>query len=161
VGVARAASSDAPERALDEALARARRHAKNAIAEALEAIRALLDAAALATSGAPAEANPLFEAADRWIARASRGWAAEGGLSGSIASEIAEALAQEIARWEERAKIDDDARPVLRAFLGLREVLWELGVRAPREQAGARHKADGARTSTPQPRRVQRVAVQG
>jgi hypothetical protein len=161
VGVARADSADAPERALDEALARARRHAKSAVAEALEAIRALLDAASLATSGAPAEMNPLFEAADRWIARASRGWAIEGGLSGGIASEIVEALEQEIARWEERAKSDDDARPVLRAFLGLREVLWELGVRTPRAQTSARREANAARAHAPRPRRVQRVAVQG
>ena len=143
--------SDAPERALDEALARARRHAKSAVAEALEALRALLDAASLATSGVPAASNALFESVDRWIARASRGWASEGGLSDGVAGEIAAALDLEIARWEERAKHDDDARPVLRAFLGLREVLWELGVRAS--------AAPTAPTS--RPRRVQRVAVQG
>jgi hypothetical protein len=148
---------DAPERALDEALARARRHAKNAAAEALEALRALLDAASLATSGAPSANNALFVSIDRWIARASRGWASQGGVSDGITAEIAAALDQEIARWEERAKHDDDARPVLRAFLGLREVLWELGVRAQRaEPSGGRAGADPLR-----PRRVQRVAVQG
>jgi hypothetical protein len=161
---------DAPERALDEALARARRHAKSAVAEALEALRALLDAASLATSGAPAADNALFESVDRWIARASRGWASEGGLSDGIAAEIATALDQEIARWEERAKHDDDARPVLRAFLGLREVLWELGVRASfaqraegeRRPSGGRASADSAPSEpAPRPRRVQRVAVQG
>ena len=144
-----------PERALDEALARARRHAKSAVAEALEAVRALLDAASLATSGAAAADNALFEAVDRWIARASRGWASEGGLSDGIAIEIAAALDAEIARWEERAKHDDDARPVLRAFLGLREVLWELGVRAPRAEAAR------SAPEAPRVRRVQRVAVQG
>ena len=143
----------APDRALDEALARARRHAKSAVAEALEAVRALLDAASLATSGASAAHHALFASVDRWIARASRGLASEGGLSDGIAAEIAAALDQEIARWEERAKRDDDARPVLRAFLGLREVLWELGVRAP--QSGAPSEP------TPRPRRIQRVAVQG
>ncbi len=147
---------DSPESALDEALARAKRHAKSAVAEALEALRALLDAASLATSGAPAARNGLFESVDRWIARASRGLASEGGLSDGIAAEIAAALDQEIARWEERAKRDDDARPVLRAFLGLREVLWELGVRAPR---ASDHAAPSE--PAPRPRRVQRVAVQG
>jgi hypothetical protein len=161
----------APERALDEALARARRHAKNAIAEALEALRALLDAASLATSGAPAAHNALFESVDRWIARASCGWASEGGLSDGMIREIAAALDQEIGRWEERAKSDGDARPVLRAFLGLREVLWELGVRASFAQGaeGERRPAGGSGVrseSTPpasaaRPRRVQRVAVQG
>ena len=147
---------DAPERALDEALARARRHAKSAVAEALEALRALLDAASLATSGAPAARNALFESVDRRIARASRSLSSEGGLSDGIAAEIAAALDQEIARWEERAKSDGDARPVLRAFLGLREVLWELGVRATWASAEA-----APSQPPPRPRRVQRVAVQG
>ena len=157
-----------PERALDEAHARARRHAKSAVAEALEALRALLDAASLATSGAAAADNALFASVERWIARASRGWASEGGLSDGIAVEIAAALDAEIARWEERAKRDDDARPVLRAFLGLREVLWELGVRASFAQRaeGERRPSGGAEAApsepaAPRPRRVQRVAVQG
>ena len=151
--MARPERDAAPESALDEALARARRHAQSALAEALEAVRALLDAASLAPSGAPAEAHPLFAAVDRWFARASRGFAAEGELANGIVAEIAEALDQEIARWEERAKRDHDARPVLRAFLGLREVLWELGVRSRDE------RTDSAPTA--RPRRVQRVAVQG
>ena len=152
----------ADDSALDEALARARRHAKSAVAEALEAGRALLDAASLATSGAPADAHPIFARADRWIRLASRGWAAEGGLSGDLAAALAEALEHEIARWEQRARIDDDARAVLRAFLGLRELLWELGVRPPRD--GGEHR-DLTRAAEPEgasrPRRVERVAVQG
>ncbi len=147
--------------ALDEALARARRHAKNAVAEALEALRALLDAASLATSGASAAENSLFASIDRWVGRASRGWTTEGGLSDRLASEIAHALELEIERWEQRAKSDDDARPVLRAFLGLREVLWELGVRAPRERVDPRPADAGPLQRAPGPRRVQRVAVQG
>ena len=159
--MARPDGDTAPDRALDEALARARRHAKSAVAEALEAVRAILDAASLATSGAPAEAHPLFEVIDRWFARASRGLAAEGGLASGITAEIAEALEQEIARWEERAKIDADARSVLRAFLGLREVLWELGVRAPSERPNTRSGPAAREPAPARPRRVQRVAVQG
>ena len=155
-GAARDARATRPSASSTHALARARRHAKNAVGEALEAVRALLDAASLATSGAPAASSPLFASVDGWIARASRGLAADGGLSDGLAAEIAAALEQEIARWEQRAKSDDDARPVLRAFLGLREVLWELGVRAPRGSAGA-----APSESAPRPRRVQRVAVQG
>ena len=144
-------------RARRSARARARRHAKNAVGEALETMRALLDAASLAASGAPAAASPLFASVEGWIARASRGFSADSGLTDGLAAEIAAALEQEIARWEQRAKSDDDARPVLRAFLGLREVLWELGVRAPR---GGRGRARRPR-ALPRPRRVQRVAVQG
>lgn len=154
VDVARRDGADAPESELDLALARARRHAKNAVGESLAAIRALLDAASLATSGAPAASSPLFASVEGWIARASRGFSADGGLADGLAAEIAAALEQEIARWEQRAKSDDDARPVLRAFLGLREVLWELGVRVPRGSAGA-----APSESAPRPRRVQRVAV--
>jgi hypothetical protein len=173
VGVARPDRDAAPESSLDEALARARRHAKSALAEALEAVRALLDAASLATAGATAETHPLFAAIDQWFARTSRGFAAEGGLAGGIVAEIAEALDSEIARWEERAKHDADARSVLRAFLGLREVLWELGVRASfaqraegeRRPSGEHARADDARSRSTEPAatrpRVQRVAVQG
>ncbi len=170
---------DSADASLEEALARARRHAKSAVAEALETARALLDAASLATSGAPADAHPLLERADRWIRHASRGWAAEGGLSGELATALAEALDHEIARWEQRARIDDDARAVLRAFLGLRELLWELGVRPPRDGGAADFAQRGeterspegeravdltraaASESAPRPRRVERVAVEG
>ena len=162
---------DPANASLEEALARARRHAKCAVAEALEAARALLDAASLATSGAPADAHPLLERADRWIRHASRGWATEGGLSGELAAALAEALDHEIARWEQRARIDDDARAVLRAFLGLRELLWELGVRPPRDsgaadfgqRAEAERSPSGAAASESASRshRVERVAVQG
>jgi hypothetical protein len=163
--------ADAVEPSLEEALARARRHAKSAVAEALEAARALLDAASLATSGAPADAHPLLARADRWIRTASRGWAADGGLSGELGAALAEALDHEIARWEQRARIDDDARAVLRAFLGLRELLWELGVRPPRDRGAAHaegerspaggHAGAAASESASRPHRVERVAVQG
>ena len=43
-----------------EALARARQHARRAASEAVAAVHALLDAAALATSGSPSEANRLL-----------------------------------------------------------------------------------------------------
>jgi hypothetical protein len=76
---------------------------------------------------------------------------------------IAEALDAEIARWELRAQDDADARAVLRAFLGMRELLWEFGVR--RSQAGgppredeAIHRPAPARRARP---RVQRVRVEG
>jgi hypothetical protein len=156
------AGRDAPESELDQALARARRHAKNAVGEALEALRALLDAASLAASGGSAASSSLFAPVDGWIARASRGLSADSGFTDGLAAEIAAALEQEIARWEERAQSDDDARPVLRAFLGLREVLWELGVRASFAPSNGRSRAGGEPSaSDPRPRRVQRVAVQG
>ncbi|MGH7286571.1 MAG: hypothetical protein ACREI8_00945, partial [Myxococcota bacterium] len=63
-----------------------------------------------------------------------------------------------IARWEERARQDGEARAVLRAFLGVRELLWEFGIRRPDEPAAPRAERRAAKRGGP---RVQRVRVQG
>jgi hypothetical protein len=154
-----------PEHTLDEALARARRHAKNALAESLEAVRALLDAAALATSGASSGEHPVFARADAWIRHTSAGLSNARGLPADLGAALADALDAEIGRWEERAHVDDDARAVLRAFLGLREMLWEVGVRpTSARSAGAQQNATPTAADAdlrPRPRRVERVSVQG
>ncbi len=156
---------EGPTNDLDEALARARRHARSAVAEALEAARALLDAASIATSGASAGIHPLFARVDRWLQSGAHHLAAEGSLPADLAASLAEALGAEIARWEEQARVDPDARAVLRAFLGLRELLWELGIRPGPGQPGST-RAPSADPSEPaadlaRPRRVERVAVEG
>ena len=67
----------------------------------------------------------------------------------------------EIERWEARSARDPDARAVLRAFLGLRELLWELGLRS---DAKAEPESGNRRDSPPRParkaRRVQRFDVE-
>ena len=81
---------------------------------------------------------------------------------------IAEALDAEIARWETRAKTDPEARAVLRAFLGLRELLWEFGIRREPDASesgetskpAARKKGHSTSTRRKKPR-VQRVTVEG
>ena len=106
-----------------------------------------------------------------------------GGHAGgeALVAALADALDAEIARWQARSTEDPDARAVLRAFLGLRELLWELGVRPratgeaassePRGAAGSagppgagaarpRSAARGAREPRPGPR-VQRIPVEG
>jgi hypothetical protein len=151
-------------RSAEEALARAAGHARAALAETLAALRALLDAAALATSGEPAEARRVLGP----LARTLEGLAADldgAGRDGSspILVAIAEALDAEIERWELRAREDADARAVLRAFLGLRELLWEFGVRRPETSAPRRPGGPDARpaaTRRARPR-VQRVRVEG
>lgn len=161
------AGSGAPEQRLDEALARARRHAKNALAEGLAAVRALLDATSLATSGAAAGEHPVFAVADAWIGDASRSLTHARGIPADLGAALAEALDAEIQRWEQRALADDDARSVLRAFLGLREMLWEVGVRptAPRPTRSSRAAVPAQPApepgNEPRPRRVERVSVQG
>jgi hypothetical protein len=47
---------------------------------------------------------------------------------------------------------------VLRAFLGLRELLWEFGVRRPDDGAAGSRPRRAARRARP---RVQRVRVEG
>jgi hypothetical protein len=145
---------DDPAAALEAALARSRRHARAALSEALACLRALLDAASLATQGVPAEGHGLLRQLARTLGDAAEGLAPE--VDGTeIIDAVATALDEEIARWEVRAEGDPDARAVLRAFLGVREVLWELGVRRDR---GTR--ARGPAVVRPR-ERVQRVHVQG
>jgi hypothetical protein len=143
---------EAPPATVEEALARARRHGRLAAAETLTAMHALLDAATLASSGRPSRAHRQLAP----LARVLEGLASDLGRHGGdgpgpLIAAIAEALDAEIARWEKRARDDLDARAVLRAFLGLRELLWELGVRPGPKRA---------RQRPPSPR-VQRVPVQG
>jgi hypothetical protein len=145
----------APEPAADAraALGLAGAHARRALAEALLALRALADAAALAALGRPAAEDAALSA---WLGGleelAATLAAGADPLGGELLRTVLDALDAEIGRWEARAREDGDARAVLRAYLGLREILWEIGVRPPRAEParGARRKS-GAR--------VQRVAV--
>ena len=84
-----------------------------------------------------------------------------GAGAGRILEAIATTVDDEISRWQERADDDVEARTVLRAFLGLREVLWELGVRRTAGRAGSqRAAAPRAKPPTAGPR-IQRVPVEG
>lgn len=157
--------TDAPE-TVQEALGRARLHGRAAAAEALAALRSLLDAAALAASGAPSDTSRVLGPAAALLDDLAAQLGGEGVLPTRLLAALAEALDSEIARWERRARDDSDARAVLRAFLGLRELLWELGVR-PGGKTGATGAApspgERSRGPRPQPRRprVQRVRVEG
>jgi len=116
-----------------EALARAKRHARAAVAEALLALRALLDAVSCATHGGPAGAREVLSRAAASLEVWSEALTSGDRIADpALVHALADALDAEIARWEARARDDDEARAVLRAFLGLRELLWELGVRPAR-----------------------------
>ena len=148
----------------EEALALALAHGRAAAAEALAAIHALLDAATLATSGEPSASHGLLGP----VARTLEGLAADldaqrADASGPLLASLAAALDAEIARWEERAVDDRDARAVLRAFLGLRELLWEIGVRPTRPADATPRRREPQRSARPRARapRVQRVPVEG
>jgi hypothetical protein len=157
-------SPDSDSDSLEDALARARGHAQAAVAEALAAISALLDAASLASSGELARSNGILAPATRILEglRSQLG-GGQDHESLHLIQSIAEALDAEIARWEDRARDDADARAVLRAFLGLRELLWEFGVRTGEKSATrgpSRPKKARAKSST-QRKNVQRVTVEG
>lgn len=166
---ARRDGTERAERAA-EAVARARKHARAAIAEALASVGALLDASSLALNGEAAADSALLSP----IARILEGLRAEfdgNAAAGEVAAllrSVADALDAEIARWETRAESDTEARAVLRAFLGLRELLWEFGIRRDSDATGrdetstrtARKKGRSASTRPKQPR-VQRVTVEG
>lgn len=144
-----------------QALERAGRHARVAAAESVAALEALLDAASLAAANAPGRQTvpPLAGA----LAELRRLLAQPGAPSGeSIVNALLAALEAEIARWEQRGSEDPEARAVLRAFLGMREILWELGVRAPRHE-GAPSAAPAPREKVRRARRtrLQRVEVEG
>jgi hypothetical protein len=141
-------------RALEEAA----RHARAAAAEAALALRALVDAAALFTAGVPADSHAVLAGAAHWLDSLAKGAAPESGADVALTQALASALDAEIARWEARAAQDPDARAVLRAFLGVRELLWELGVRpsAASERAPRDEEKPRARR-----KRVERVPVQG
>jgi hypothetical protein len=151
-----------------EAIERARAHGRAAVAEALCALHALIDAASLATTGAPADAHRGLAPLARSLEEVASAFGGDNGAS--LLGAVADALDAEIARWEQRATQDPDARAVLRAYLGVRELLWELGVRRPakaegesREPNRARAGARGAARPDTSRRRtdIQRVPLEG
>lgn len=153
----------APE-SVEAALALAARHGRNALAEALLAGHALLDAASLALTGHPAvQARDLESTSDavRALARIITGMDAlaerlrsdEASETRRLIDALLAALDSEIKRWEREARDDADARAVLRAFLGLRELLWELGLRPG---AGTEDENETAAEPTPGQRPVAR-----
>lgn len=144
-----------PPETVQEALARAGRHARAALGESLAAVRALLDAASLAATGRPSDDQRALASASRTLdALADQLRGADTGAA--LLTAALEALDDEIERWEERSREDPEARPVLRAFLGMREILWELGVR-PQDPVSQRRQ--GPRSAQRAPG-VQRVPVE-
>ena len=165
----RASSAEPPPTTAQEALGRARLHARSAVHEALAAVHALLDAASLAVSGERSEAHRLLSPVARILERLTAELNSDVGREAAVLLDsISEALDAEIARWEERATDDAEARAVLRAFIGLRELLWEFGIRRETEgdesDATSRRAPRKAGRASPRGRkgpRVQRVPVEG
>lgn len=166
-------------RPFDDAMARARGHLRASTIESLEAARALIEAARHAADASPPApdslAGDLDAALDAWIEALRSGRRLS--LPPRLALPLLRALEREIERWQARSHRDGDARVVLRAFLGLRELLWELGVRgatatgraAPPDRGARAKRAAGAppksatevREAPSAAERVQRFDVEG
>jgi hypothetical protein len=157
-----------------KALERARAHARLALSEGVCAARALLDAAALSVGGEPPEAFSSLGRVARTLDELSASLAGDGLQLGLPAFDaLLTALDSEISRWESRSQSDSDARAVLRAFLGLREILWEFGMRRSDgegtdafgppsgDEARTGPGADRHRSSQGQSRRIERRSAAG
>ena len=160
----------APPETVEEALSRARTHGRLAAAESVAALQALLDAAALAFSGRAAERDAILGPLSSSLEELRALIAPEDSRFGdSLLSALFDALDAEIARWELRSRDDPNARSVLRAFLGVREILWEISSRGQQATSSSRPggpKAGGRKPSAetgPSRRRtrVKRVPVEG
>jgi hypothetical protein len=55
-----------------------------------------------------------------------------------VLATLLDAIDQQIDLWEARSRSDPDARRVLRAFLGLREIIWEFRPSEPRRPAATK-----------------------
>lgn len=168
-GAAPTPGAKAPE-TVEEALSRARKHARVAAAESVAALQALLDAMALGLSGKAAERDAILGPLSSSLEELRALIAPEDSRFGaSLLSALFDALDAEIARWEVRSRDDPNARSVLRAFLGVREILWEIssrGQEAAGSSDGEEPKRGGRRPSAGPGRsrrrsRVQRVPVEG
>lgn len=143
--------------------------------EGLEAARTLLETAlranGLHTVAPESLAGEIGRSLDALISALREGTPFR--LPPALAAPLYRALEAEILRWETRSKTDPDARPVLRAFLGLREILWEFGVRAPGDseptpeaqreetQAAARDAQPPHEQAKPDSARIQRFDIEG
>ncbi len=149
----------------EEALQRARKHLHRATLEGLEAARALLEAAARTSGLTDASRESLVGNLQSSLENLIAGIRENSSivLPKALIEPLAAALETEIERWERRSQTDPDARPVLRAFLGLRELLWELGLdrTAPPRKGQSRPNDDTGRPAQPHRDRVQRFDVEG
>jgi hypothetical protein len=155
---------------VEEALSRARYHGRLAAAESVAALQALLDSAALGLSGRAAERDAILGPLSRSMEELRALIAPDDSRFGSsLLSALFDALDAEIARWELRSREDPNARSVLRAFLGVREILWEISARGRAPEASAEEGATAGGETEPsagpvrsrRSTRVQRVRVEG
>ena len=131
---------------LDQAVSRARGHLLSAWTEGVEAARCLLEATGIATDRAeptagrakrppgPRASDPLDTGLDDLLKAVRRAGLLQ--PPPELMQSLSEAIEHEVRRWEARSQSDPEARLVLRVFLVLRELSWELGVSRGTSDAG-------------------------
>jgi len=102
------------------------------------AARLLLDALSILLANEPVARHADQNSPIGYLAQSIERWAGslrtpEPRLSSPDFPAVVRAVDAEIERWASRASNDPDARTVLHAFLGMREILWELDA-APESQ---------------------------
>lgn len=155
---------DRADESVRQAIERAAHHAGLALAQGVASARALLDAASIGVTGESAQTHQHLSEFARALDQIGEALSGENSpLSNTALSALLEALDSEIARWEIRSQTDADARAVLRAFLGLREFLWELGLRPKAAESEPKAPAEsGSQPETVRRRpRVQRIEIDG
>ena len=120
-----------------------------AAAESVAALQALLDAAALALGKARRARRHPRTSLQRPEELRSLIAPDDSRLGASLLSALFDALDAEIARWEVQSREDPNARSVLRAFLGVREILWEISSRG-------QEPTDSSKEGEPQASRARR-----
>lgn len=128
-----------PPDTVEQALAQSLQHARNSASEALMAARKLMDALSILLSDEPVVRHAEPDSPIALLAQAIERWAGtvrgpEPVYPSPELGAILHALDAEIARWEKKASSDSEARTVLRAFLGMREILWEFNSPPRRSQ---------------------------
>jgi hypothetical protein len=140
------------------------------VAESVAAVQALLDAAALGLSGRAAEGDAILGPLSRSLEDLRAVITPDDSAFGSsLLDALFDALDAEVARWELRSREDPNARSVLRAFLGVREILWEISARggepATSSEEGGREAGGeepaARRVRSRRSARVRRVRVEG
>jgi hypothetical protein len=153
---------------VDEALKRARAHFRSSILEGLEGTRALLQATVHASGLTDVSKDSMVGQVERQledliaVLRDSAAFT----IPRALAEPLQTAIDAEINRWEQRSRTDPDARLVLRAFLGMRELLWEVGMRSdgaggpPEPRTTAKTSPRAHKAARPERNRVQRFKLE-
>ena len=133
------------EKGPGEALGRAAAHGRRALSEALAALGALIEAGGRAALGPEAEQHEWLQPvlASLEGLRSSLEDDEDRDARDLLAS-VHAAVDEQIHHWERQSEKDPSARSVLRAFLAVRELLWEFGARGP-DESGSSQPGEGRR----------------